>query len=379
MKITLKTKVLLNVLTKINKVVPEKAGFPILENILVTAVDDKIGLCVNDGEQVLIISLSGENCKVEENGITCIHAKTILELVKYIEDDEIAISSNENDNFVTIKWKNGNSTIPNMPTGDFPKVEVSIPDDEAESFDIPSAKLLDALDCVASAIANDPIRPTLCGVLFDAAKDGLTLVATDANRLMIITNPDVSMKEENCFIMNSRAAKLLKNIFTDDSFVTVRFNTRFAVLSTGDITFKAGFVTGRYPVYKSVIPAKNPNELTIDKGRFTETLKRIVSTGGRSNGCVRVKITPDITGAIVEVSAEDLGFKTKSKETIPTEYSGEPLDIAFKATTLLETLAKMPGENVKITLSDARHAALVMPEKEEDGLVRQAVVMPVRM
>jgi DNA polymerase-3 subunit beta len=66
----------------------------------------------------------------------------------------------------------------------------------------------------------------------------------------------------------------------------------------------------------------------------------------------------------------------EAEEELPVGYSGEPLDIGFNITYLLDVLSNVEGDKVDFAFGDANSSALVtLPERDD----YKYVVMPMRI
>ena len=66
----------------------------------------------------------------------------------------------------------------------------------------------------------------------------------------------------------------------------------------------------------------------------------------------------------------------EAEETVSVQYSGEPLEIGFNVSYLLDVLGVLSGEKVKLSLSDPNSSALL---EESDAGDSVYVVMPMRL
>ena len=64
------------------------------------------------------------------------------------------------------------------------------------------------------------------------------------------------------------------------------------------------------------------------------------------------------------VSAQDIDFAISAVETIKCEYTGNPMEIGFKSTFLIEILSNLSSSDVKIKLSDPSRAGLLLPVRK---------------
>ena len=72
----------------------------------------------------------------------------------------------------------------------------------------------------------------------------------------------------------------------------------------------------------------------------------------------------------------DLG---EAQEEITVTYEGEPLEIGFNATYLLEVLKYIPTDEVRMTFKAPERAATFEPVGWNDPASFMALVMPLRL
>jgi pimeloyl-ACP methyl ester carboxylesterase len=89
---------------------------------------------------------------------------------------------------------------------------------------------------------------------------------------------------------------------------------------------------------------------------------------------VRLSFAP---GALrLSVETPDLG---EAREEMEVQYDGEPLDIGFNATYLLEVLRYIPTDEVAVAFRAPERAATLQPHGSPDGLDYLCLVMPLRL
>ena len=76
------------------------------------------------------------------------------------------------------------------------------------------------------------------------------------------------------------------------------------------------------------------------------------------------------------VMTPDLG---EAQDELPVRYTGDPLDIGFNASYLLEVLRFMPTDEVKLTFKAPERAATIEPEGWHDPSTYMCLVMPLRL
>jgi len=200
------------------------------------------------------------------------------------------------------------------------------------------------------------------GIFIELSPDEITFVASDAHKLVRYKRSDAKYSDVASFILPKKPASLLKNLLPrEDSDVKLEFDEKNAFFTLSGFKMVCRLVEGKYPAYNSVIPLNNPNEMVVDRVEFYTTLKRVSVFANQASNLVRLKLTP--TELIV--SAQDIDFAISAVETIKCEYDGQPMEIGFKSTFLVEILSNLSSEDVKMKLSDPSRAGLLLPAEKE--------------
>lgn len=376
MKAKIKTKTLLTILQNLIKVVPTKSPTPILEDVILSASTLGVSILASDLETSVCSSIpAGEEADAEaiEHGSAAIPARLLLEIVKQVEDESIQITTGETS--AEIAWSQGRSSIPVFDPDDFPEVKLSI--EEGKDLEIPSEKMVDAINATLYAVGDDQIRPILNGIYFDATPEGLTLVSSDSHRLALHTIPSVTVTEATSFVLHKRNASMIKAFADQSENIHIRLDGEYATFQAGNTTIGVRSITGRYPLYRNVLPKDNTNILTADPKVLAAVVKRVQVCSNKMSNLIKLKIIPDTTGAVLEITAEDFGCSTTAYEKIGVDYSGDPLTIGFKGAFLLDLLNSFGDETIKISFADERRAVLAEPEGNPEEAHSSAVLMPV--
>jgi DNA polymerase-3 subunit beta len=134
-------------------------------------------------------------------------------------------------------------------------------------------------------------------------------------------------------------------------------------------------IDARYPDYNAVIPVDNPNLLTINRNDFQNSLKRIAIYANKTTN----QVVLSINDGSLTISAQDLDFSNEATEQLSCTYTGSPITIGFNAKFLIEMLGVLESDEVKMELSSATRAGILLPTEEEEGEEILMLVMPVML
>jgi DNA polymerase-3 subunit beta len=203
----------------------------------------------------------------------------------------------------------------------------------------------------------------------------LILVATDAHKLVKYMFTNIKSEVSTSFIVPKKALNLLKGVLPPDEEVTFSFNKANAFFSFGNVKLLCRLIDAKYPDYNAVIPVDNPNLLTIGRGDFQNSLKRIAIYANKTTN----QVILNINDGSLTVSAQDLDFSNEATEQLSCTYEGEPLTIGFNAKFLIEMLNVLESEDIKIELSSSTRAGILQPSEKAEGEDILMLVMPVML
>lgn len=361
---------LLKHLNAISRVISSKNTLPILDNFLFNLEGNVLTITASDLESTLITKVELENGS--EEGLVAIQAKILLDTLKEFPEQPLTFNIDLDAMSVDILSANGKFSITGQNGEDFPVLPVL--SENKHSVVVSHDVLLSGINKTLFATADDELRPVMNGVFIELSPEQMTFVASDAHKLVRYKRTDVKTEDVSSFILPKKPASLLKNLLPrEEADVKLEFDDKNAFFSLNGFKVICRLVEGKYPAYNSVIPTNNPNELIADRVECYTTLKRVSVFANQASNLVRLKLTP----SEMIVSAQDIDFAISAVETIKCEYTGNPMEIGFKSTFLIEILSNLSSSDVKIKLSDPSRAGLLLPvEKENDHEDILMLLMP---
>jgi DNA polymerase III subunit beta len=367
MKFVVSSTDLLDHLQAVNRVISAKNTLPILDNFLFRLENNKLEITASDLESTLISSMTLENAS--DDGSIAIPARILTDTLKEFPEQPLTFEIDENKYSIVINSENGKFTIVGQNAGDFPQMPTVKPDKKA-SLEIPAGVLYSGINKTLFATADDELRPVMNGVYIELSTDDLIFVASDAHKLVRYKRTDAKAESSSSFILPKKPASLLKNVLPkEENPVLVEFDDKNAFFSMTEYKMVCRLVEGNYPSYNSVIPADNPNKLSIDRLEFYNSLKRVSVYSNQASNLVKLALT----GNQITISAQDIDFSISAYERLNCQYEGEDMEIGFKSTFLIEILSNLSSSDVIMELSDPTRAGILLPatsgNEEEDVLM----------
>ena len=343
---------------------------PILDNFLFELQQSTLTVSASDLESTMSTTLEVESDSV---GQVAVPAKLLLDTLKTFPEQPLTFVV-ESNNSIEISSNHGKYALAFVSADEFPKpIELTDPIQTV----VPSDMLAKAINKTIFAAGNDDLRPVMSGVFFQFSTDNLTFVATDAHKLVKYTRTDLIASETAEFIMPKKPLNLLKGILaTADEDVTIAYNDSNAKFSFGNSILICRLIDGKYPNYEAVIPKENPNQLTIGRNQFLNSVRRVSIFSNKTTHQIRLKIA----GAELNISAEDIDYSNKAEERLTCDYQGDDMQIGFNSRFLNEMLGNLESENVQLEMSLPNRAGILTPvDGLDEGEIVTMLVMPVML
>ncbi len=361
---------ILEALQSVAGIVERRHTLPILANVLIRKTDGTIEFTSSDLEiQVRTrAELGGDHGNVS----TTVGARKLIDILKSLPADQtVSLSSAQNK--LTLQAGKSRFTLQTLPADDFPLVSESV--EFGPTFSVPQKILRGLINQVHFAMAVHDIRYYLNGILFIAEGSTLTLVATDGHRLALAQSQlaeQVPNKQE-VILPRKTVLELQRLLKDEETAIEMRFAANQAKFAFAGLEFVTKLVEGKFPDYNRVIPRNHKNIVTLGRVPFLASLQRAAILTSEKFKSVRVNIEPGIL-RIASSNAE----QEEAKEELEVDYSGDPIEIGFNVTYLIEVLANTDNahEMVRLELQDSSASAL-FSVPEQPGF--KYVVMPMRI
>ena len=374
MKFIVSSTDLLQGLLSVQKVIASKSTLPILDNFLLTLEGNSLTVTGSDGDNTLKTILAIN--EVMEGGEIAVPAKLLTDSLKELPTQPIEFVSYPDRGIVNINWASGSAQIPFSGAEDYPTLK------ELENPTVIKMKgsiLAEGINSTLYATGDEELRPVLNGIYFDIDTESTTLVASNANKLVYYRRHDIKSDSQTSFILPKKPANILKANLAKcmDEEVEITFdNKKNAYFKFNSFLIFCKLIEGTYPAYKSVIPKNNVNILTISRTELLNASKRVAVCSNQATGQIVFKLTQNQ----ITITAQDLDFSMSATETLGCDYQGDPMEIGFKSSFLIEILGNLGYDQICIMLADPHRAALIQPavqtEPEEEIC---ALLMPMRI
>lgn len=373
MKFKASSTVLLSHLQAISRVINSKNSLPILDNFLFDLEGQVLTMTASDTETTLITSMEVE--EVDGAGKVAVSSRLLLDTLREFSDQPLNFQINDSNLAMVISSSNGTYNFIGQNGDEYPR----LPEMQAEAREmvLPVDTLSAGISKTLFCTADDELRPVMNGIYFDIMNDSLTLVATDAHKLVryktSYTSVDLGGDEKASFILAKKPSNMLKNILPKESGeVEVKFDSKNAYFKLSNYTMICRQVEGKYPNYNGVIPKENPYKVIVDRVSLLNALKRVSVFSNQASNLVKLHIEDNA----ITISAQDIDFSISAEEKISCQYADESIKIGFKSAFLIEILGNINSSEVIIEMTDPSRAGIILPFENEENEEILMLLMP---
>lgn len=365
--ITVQRDVLLLPLQSVSGVVERRHTLPILSNVLIELEGDQLTLTATDLE--LQVASRTETQAGSSSHATTVSARKLQDILRALPDGS-TVAMDLQDKRLQIKAGKSRFSLQTLPAQDFPKLSPA--GNATAVLELGQKDLKQLLALVQYAMAQQDIRYYLNGLLLSLTSNGLTVVATDGHRLAMAVLPLPSELPQVDLILPRKAVlELVKLLGDGEAKTRIEFRENQVAFTFGSVEFVTKVVDGKFPDYQKVVPTGYRKHFTLDRQLLLQALQRAAILSNEKFRGVRWVLTENSL-RIVSSNAE----QEEAEEELEVQYTGEPLDVGFNVSYLLDVLANVPSAHVECFLGDANSSMLM---RLPDNANFQYVVMPMRI
>ena len=368
MKLTIDRGELLTGLARVQGIVERRGTLPILANALIEARQDGIKLAATDLEVGFVASI---DARVESEGSVTLGAKKLHEIVRELDESDVAIST-EDGSRVGIECGPAHFSLLAIAPEEYP----TIPGAEGVSFvPMEAALLAEMIDRTLYSASTDETRYNLNGVYVEGAEKGrIRFVSTDGHRLAKVEKTPaapVDFLEKGIIVPRKGMVEIRKLCEETEGSLEIGLGDGFLILRRPDLLLTSRLIDGEFVNFRQILPSGHKVRLVIDRERLIHAVRRMsLVAHERSRG-----FSVQLADGQIELSASspELG---EAREALPVDYSAPPFESAFNARYVLDALAAMASKEVVIELSEQLSPAQFRPADDPDQV---AVIMPMRL
>ncbi len=135
--------------------------------------------------------------------------------------------------------------------------------------------------------------------------------------------------------------------------------------------FTSKLVDGRFPDYRRVLPQSTNKTLVAGCDELRQAFSRAAILSNEKFRGVRV----NLAGTEMRITANN-PEQEEAEEMLDVSFDGEPIEIGFNVSYVLDVLNTLRCDNVRVSMSDANASALIENADDDSAMY---VVMPIRL
>lgn len=372
MKFNVQGKLLQQQISAVSKVINAKNALSILDNFLLRVEGNLLHITGSDQETVMTAVL--EIADSDSDGKIAINAKRLMEVVKEVASFPLTFIIDDATGNVDLQFPGGHFSFMGVDAAEYPQNFET--DELTVEMTIPAEVVQKGLDYTLFAVSTETIRPMMTGVYWDFHEGDITFVGSDTHKLVRYINTTYQPNRETHFILPGKPAGILRSLIGKDcKEVKIKKDEKSAIFSFENYILACRFVKGVYPNYNRVIPADNPNELTVDRQSLLSAMKRVSLFASKTSSLVKMSMDTNM----LQLTSQDLDYSTNADERVTCSYEGRPLSIGFNAVYMVEVLNNLPGDSIVVKLSDPGRPGLFMPFEQKEGEDIVMLQMPMQV
>ena len=259
-----------------------------------------------------------------------------------------------------------NASLHTYAAEDFPR----LPDlDAVGTFTVDREALLETVSRVARSASRDESRPVLTGILVRFEQGKIVMAATDSYRLSVKETPLEGEAPELEAIIPARALGELGRIAQSGDTVELGVHENQVVFAAEDVWLTTRRIDGQFPNYKQLLPEAFEHDVTIPRTELLDLVRR-VSVMAQRNSPLRLRFAEgELT---VSAQTQDVG---EARESVPVQFTGEPLEIGFNAEFLREGIESVSTDEIQLRLISPLRPGLITAEGDDFWYL----IMPIRL
>jgi DNA polymerase-3 subunit beta len=358
-----------------SRILPQKAALPVLSGLRIDAGGDADPGVRLSGFDYEVSAQANLDVTVAEAGSVLVPGRLLAEITRSLPPAPIDLATDGTR--VVVTCGSSRFTLPTLPLDEYP----TLPEMPTVSGSVGSDAFAAAVTAAAVAAGRDDALPVLTGIRVEIDGEQMTLAATDRYRLAVRTlrwQPEEPSMQATALVPAKTLADAAKSL-TSGAHVSIALSAAgtgegLIGLAGGDRSTTSRLLDGEFPKYRSLLPETSTATANVDSAALTDAVRRVALVASRTSP-IRLSFSAD--GIELEAGGLDDAAAT---ESLPAEFDGEPLSIAFNPTYLLDGLGSLDSDAATLSFTGPTKPAVLTGKTDGDGGTdHKYLLMPVRL
>jgi DNA polymerase-3 subunit beta len=332
------------------RVLPSRPAVPVLAGLLIDAGDD-LTLSAFDYEVSARASIEAD---VAEPGRVLIPGRVLAEITKSLPDRPVEIVTEASEAVLTCG--SAEFGLLTMPVEDFPR----LPQMPPKVGTVGGGVFATAVGQVAAAASRDDTLPMLTGIRIDVDDVNVSMAATDRYRIAardFLWHPE----RQGVTLAAMVSARVLVDVARTlrAGEVSISLSDSVAGFESAGRRTTVRLLDEQFIDYRSRLTADWAIRAELAVAPFIEAIKRVALVAER-NTALRLSFSRD--QVLVQAGGGDIG---RGAEVLDADLDGEDIQIAFQSQWLLDGLAGVETERVRVNMDSPTRPALITGEGDD--------------
>jgi DNA polymerase-3 subunit beta len=351
------------------RILPARPAIPVLAGLVVEAESD--GGLTFSGFDYEVSGQTTVEASVEEPGRVLVPGRLLADIARSLPARPVEVTSTGGETVVTCG--SAEFGLLNMPLEDYPQLPRIPPTAGSVASDTFAA----AVAQVVVAASKDDTLPMLTGVRLDLEGESMRLACTDRYRIAARELPWAPVKEgfQAAVVIPARTladvARTLRSS-TETQISLVGAGDNLVGLTNGGRETTARLLDDTFIDYRSRFTAEWDFSVELTVAPFVEAAKRVALVTERSTP-LRLAFSAD--RVVIKAATGDAARAT---EVVDAALDGDDIDIAVNPHLLLDGLAGINGETVRLAGTGPTRPVIIT-ESTDDQPDYRYLFMPLRL
>jgi len=343
------------------RLLPGRSTVPALSGLLLEA-DADLRISVFDYEVSAWAQIEAD---VAAPGRVLIPGRVLAEITKSLPDRPVDLYRDGGEAVLTCGSLEYDLLV--LPDEDFP----SLPAMPPKAGAVGGGVFASAAGQVAAAASRDDSLPMLTGVRIDIDGVRVSMAATDRYRIAareFLWHPERPDERRGVVVPARLLVEAARSLREGE--ISIGLGENVIGLRNQDRTVIVRLLDDQFIDYRSRLSEQWPIHADLALAPFVEAVKRVTLVA-EPNTPVRLAFSPG--QVLIRAGGGSIG---RSTEIVAAELDGPDIDIAFQPHFLLDGLAGVETERVRLHMATPTRAALITEEGDDPAF--RYLVMPVR-
>lgn len=341
---------------------PSRPPVPVLGGVLLAADEQALTVSGFDYEVSAQVHVSAE---VITPGQVLVSGKLLADITRSLPNKPVDVVLDGTR--VLINCGSAKFSLPTMPVEDYPQ----LPELPQQTGSLPVDVFSEAISQVAVAAGKDDTLPMLTGIRVEIDGTDMVLAATDRFRLAVRKvewMPTTDSTSSAVLVPAKTLSEAAKTVGgSGNSPVQLALGSGSAVGADGLLGIVADgrrtttrLLDAEFPKFRQLLPNEHTAMATVVIAPLVDAIKRVALVAERG---AQVRLEFADGGLLLSAGGDDAG---RAEESLPVEFYGEPLVIAFNPGYLLDGLGSLHTEKVSFGFTTSSRPAVLRPAVDDE-------------